>query len=124
VEANVNLKERLRHLAFTSANDRRFGRTTLVAKLVKEADGVMLAHNHDYARDLQRKFGVTAKSIDLNLQGINGPFFFDHFAIETLLLRAANKIEEVEKENEELKQVIENAKKALGVLDGRSSNGF
>jgi hypothetical protein len=120
----VNLKERLRHLAFTSAKDRQFGRTTLVAKLVKETDGVMLAHNHDYARDLQRKFGVTAKSIDLNLEGFNGPFFFDHFAIETLLFRAANKIEEVEKENAELKKMIENAKKALGVLDGRSSDGF
>ena len=100
----MNLKDRLRHLAYKSQHDRQFGRTTMVARLVKECNGIMLAHNHDYARDLQRKFGVVSKSIDLNLEGFSGPFFFDHFAIETLLLRAANKIEELEGQIEQLKK--------------------
>lgn len=99
----MNIKKRLRHLAEYTGRDRQFGRTTLLAKLVKDTNGVLLTHNTDFATQLQRKFGITAKSMEINLEGLTGPFFFDHFALETVLLKAANKIEELEKQIEELK---------------------
>lgn len=100
----MNIKKRLRHLAEYTGRERQFGRTTLLARLVKETNGVLLTHNTDFATQLQRKFGITAKSMEVNLEGLTGPFFFDHFALETMLLKAANKIEELERQIEELKK--------------------
>ena len=99
----MNLKKRLRHLAQASAAGRMFGKTTTLAKATKELGGVMLTHTHKQALDIKHKFGVEARSMEVNLDGLMGPFIFDHYAIESLLENAANKIEALEKENAELK---------------------
>lgn len=98
----MNLKDRLEHLAIASGDPRQYGKTTLLCKVAKELDAVVIAANFDHVNHLQRTHKVVAKSIDTNMQGLKGPFLFDHFAIETLLFRAANHIDKVEKERDEL----------------------
>jgi hypothetical protein len=100
----MNLKKRLQHLADMSSRDRRTGRTTLIMKVAKDMNALVLAANHEHALHLQRNHGVNAKSIDTNLEGLMGPFIFDHYAVERLLQRAADKIESLEKEIEEMKE--------------------
>ena len=81
----MNLKDRLEHLAIASGDPRQYGKTTLLCKVAKELDAVVIAANFDHVNHLQRTHKVVAKSIDTNMQGLKGPFLFDHFAIETLL---------------------------------------
>lgn len=101
----MNLKNRLLHLAHLSTQDRQTGRTTLVARAAKELDGIVIAHNHDDAKRIERQYGVTARSMDMNLFGFNGPFFIDHHAVERLFVRAAEKIQDLENENGKLKEL-------------------
>lgn len=100
----MNIKNRLRHIADMSMRGRRLGKTTAIAKAVKDLDGIMLCRSHQHAKDVQRQFGVTARSMEMNLHGFNGPFMLDHYALEELLYKAVNKIETLEKELEELKK--------------------
>lgn len=113
----MNIKKRLIHLAEYSGKDRRLGRTPLLMKVAKDLDAVVIAANVDQAKMLERQFGVVAKSVEINLEGLSGPFIFDHFAVETMFLKAANKIEVVEKENQELKDEVRTLKKELGMED-------
>jgi hypothetical protein len=103
----MNIKKRLIHLAQMSGKDRRLGRTTMLMKAAKELDAIVLAASLDHADLLKREHGVVAKSMEVNLEGFSGPFIFDHFAIETILIKAANKIEELEKEVARLNHAIE-----------------
>lgn len=109
----MNVKDRLLHIVEMHQRDRQVGRSTYNAKLTKENGGVVLAHNHDHAKFIERTFGVTARSVEMNLHGFSGPFFIDHFAVDKLLISAARKIESLEQENEKLKKKIENAKRLL-----------
>ena len=88
----MNLKNRLRHIANASMRDRQYGKTTLLAKITKELDGVLLCRNHQTAKDISHLHDVTTKSMEVNLDGLNGPFFMDHYALEELLIKASNKI--------------------------------
>lgn len=107
----MNLKYRLLHLVNFSSRDRRTGRTTLIAKAAKEVGGIVLAATHRHAKDIERTYGVPSKSYQLNLEGFSGPVFFDHFAIESILVRAHDKIESKEKEIESIKESHEKLKK-------------
>lgn len=103
----MNLKKRLEHLSHISMKDRAMGRTTMIAKAAEATGGMVLARTHDQAKWIEREFGVPARSIEMNLEGFSGPFFFDHHAIEGLLLNAANKIEELEKKVQILSEYID-----------------
>ena len=103
----MNLKKRLRHIADVLNLPRAYGKTTLLAKITKELDGVLLVHNTDESTRL-RRLKVTAQSIDTNLDGLSGPFFLDNQAASRLLIRAAEKIEAQEVEIELLKQELAN----------------
>jgi len=92
----MNLKGRLRMIAHKLSEDRRVGYTTMTAKIAKELGAVMLCFNFDDARRVEKSYDVPTKSIDVNLEGVRGPVVIDHFAVTTLLQRAANKIEELE----------------------------
>lgn len=92
----MNVKDRLRHLAHMSAKDTRLGRTEGLCVVAKHVNGVVVTSSHEHATALQRKYGVTARSYDMNLEGFHGPFFFDHGALEEILKKAANKIESLE----------------------------
>lgn len=94
----MNLKSRLMHLSDKSSQLRQYGKTSAIAKVCLELQGVMIAASHDEARDLHRKFGVVAKSYEINLDDLSGPFFFDHHALEVVLTKAANKIAILEHE--------------------------
>lgn len=94
----MNLKKRLRHLAIKSGKLRQYGKTTLVAKACKELQGVLIAASKEEAKDFERKFNVVSKSYDVNLEGLEGPFLFDHHAIEKILEKAYNKIDFLEQE--------------------------
>lgn len=107
----MNLKNRLRHLALKSGELRMYGKTTSLAKITKELGGILLTANIEEAKRIGRAHNVPTKSIDVNLESVSGPFIMDHYALESLLLRTANKIEslentieELEKQNEELKR--------------------
>lgn len=118
----MNLKSRLRHLADKSGQVRQYGKTTLIAKACADLQGVMVAASHDHARDLQRKYGIVSKSIDLNLDDHNGPIFFDHYAIEKLLYRSADKIEALEKELETKDEKIKNLEFFIERMKKREEN--
>lgn len=94
----MNLKDRLNHIAHMLGASRRYGKTTLIAKACKDVDGILLCASHDQARAIRREHEVHTESIDKNLQGLRGPFFIDHFAVERLLQRASDKIENLEEE--------------------------
>lgn len=102
----MNLKGRLEHIAIALDAGRQFGKTHVIAKICQEADGVLLAHNFDFARDLERKYNITSKSIDVNLHGLGGPFFLDHSAASRLLFRAAAKIQDLEEKNRKLQNKL------------------
>ena len=109
----MNLKKRLRHLAQKSGELRRFGTTTMLAKVCNELQGTMIGANHEHARELQHTHKVVAKSYDVNLSGHSGPFIFDHFAIEQIFLRAADKIASLEDEIEQLNKKLANYERPL-----------
>ena len=95
----MNLRKRLEHIAHMLGSARRYGKTTVTAKACKELDGVLLCASHEHATRVKREHGVTTASIDKELNGIRGPFFIDHYALERLLHRASNKIKELEHQN-------------------------
>lgn len=103
----MNLSDRLRSLAHLLSKNRYVGYTTLNAKNAIETGGIVITHNFDHAREIERQFKVVAKSADVNLEGQSGPFWMDHFAVASLFNRAANKIEMVQEENEKLIEKIE-----------------
>lgn len=103
----MNLKSRLQHIAFKSMKDRMMGRTTLIARAAKELGGIVLAHNFSGAKQIEHAHAVTARSMEINLDGFSGPFFLDHHATDIMLLRAADKIEELEKQQKSLIEVLD-----------------
>jgi hypothetical protein len=109
----MNVAKRLRHLAEISGKDRRLGKTTLIAKAAKELDGILLTNSFSQATLFEENFGVVSKCVYQNLDLYNGPFFFDHCAVELLLLQAAKKIEDVEKELTLANNKIESLKEIL-----------
>ena len=119
----MNLKARLRHLSQKSQELRQYGKTTLLAKITKELDGVLLCRTHKQATEMKKAHGVNAISFEKNLEGIRGPFFFDHYTLETLLDKAANKIDTLENDNfflanerNGLKRLLEQANKEIDRL--------
>lgn len=103
----MNLRARLLHLAQLSGQDRRLGKTTEICKIAKDNGGIVVAASTDHAFQLQREHGVISKSCDVNMQGYSGPFFFDHYAVERMFVRAADKIGEQDKELEKLRAELE-----------------
>jgi hypothetical protein len=99
----MNLKKRLEHIAGALDFNRRYGKTSLIAKACRDLNGIMLAATFDQAKNIARSHDVEAKSIEMNLDGYRGPFFIDHHAASVLLQKAANKISELEREIDELK---------------------
>jgi len=99
----MNLKKRLTHIAHKLDQDVKSGKTTMLAKVVKDTQGILLTDSTEEASRLQRTHGITAKSIDINLDGFSGPFFLDSHAAYKLLTRAVSKIETLEKELEQYK---------------------
>ncbi len=101
----MNIKKRLRHLAQKSAQDRAMGRTTVIARAAKEIGATVIARNVQAIKYIEGH-GVVARSMETNLEGLIGPFLFDHSAVEGLLEMAANKIEELEKQIEEIANTV------------------
>lgn len=99
----MNLKNRLRHISQCNAGNKTFGRTKATCMAALAADGVVITHTHEFATYLKRKYGVFAKSYEVNMDGLRGPFFVDHTALEEILNKAANKIEALEAEIRALK---------------------
>lgn len=89
----MNISKRLRHLAYLDVKDRQLGRTTAIAKAAKENGGIVIGHNFDFVKYIERTHKVPAKSIEMNLEGFHGPFFLDHHAVNTMFLKAADKID-------------------------------
>lgn len=95
----MNVKKRLEHIARVLVSPIGHGVTAALINAAKQLDAIFLTHNLGTATDLQRKEkDLTVKSIDVNLMGLSGPFIIDHYAVSQLLLSAARKIEELEKE--------------------------
>jgi peptidoglycan hydrolase CwlO-like protein len=115
----MNLKGQLEHIAHFLGATRRYGKTTLTARACKDVDGVYLCANHAQARLVKREHGVHAESIEKNLQGYRGPFFIDHFAVESLLSRAAKKIDDSDKKIDELNMTVSNKDYEIESLQNR-----
>jgi len=103
----MNLKKRLEHIANLSAKDRETGRTTMIAKAAEATGGMVITRSLDEAKRIEREFKVPARSMEINLEGFSGPFFLDHRATEILLLRAADKIDELEKKLKVLSDYVD-----------------
>ena len=104
----MNIRKRLEHLATLSGKDRHTGRTARACRDAIEMQGILIAANLAQVKLLEKMAPcVVAKSMEVNLDGYSGPFVFDHFAVETLLMKAANKIAALEKENEALRHIAD-----------------
>ena len=103
----MNLKNRLLHLAHKLDEDRQTGKTTMLAKAAKETNGILLAHNFDFAKHLERNYGIVSKSVEINLEGFFGPFFIDNHAVSRLFHSAASKIETLEARLEKAEKLLE-----------------
>lgn len=115
----MNLKGRLDHIAHLLGSTRRYGKTTLAARACKELDGVYLCANYAQAKLVKREHGVHAESIEKNLSGFRGPFFIDHFAVENLLCRAAQKLDDSDKKIDELNTTVSNKDYEIESLQNR-----
>ena len=84
------------------------GKTTALARLAKDSEGVLLVHDARTAQDLRLREGVKAVALwpTENLRGMLGPFFIDHTALERLLHSAAAVIKSQEEEIRDLKDTI------------------
>lgn len=109
----MNVVKRLRHLAGKSSSDRQLGKSTLIAKAAKELNGIFLVHDFKLTKIFEKSYGVVTRCAFENLEGYNGPFFFDHLVVETLFLQAASKIESAEQELESSKERIAFLEKEL-----------
>lgn len=103
----MNLKKRLEHIAHMSMKYRAMGRTTMIAKAAEATGGMVIARNLEQAKEIEREFKVPARSMDINLEGFLGPFFLDHRATEILLLKAADKIDELERKLKVLSDYVD-----------------
>lgn len=96
----MNIKDRLLHISNLNNKYRGHGLTTEMVKAAKDLHAIYLVHSFDEATRLTRLHkGLTVKSIDINLEGFAGPFILDHHAADILMGRAANKIEQLERIN-------------------------
>lgn len=102
----MNIKGRLEHLAHLSMRDRQTGRSTMFAKVAEETGGIVITHNHEHAKYIEKNFKVPARSMEINLEGFSGPFILDHHATEVMFLKAANKIESLENEVKALRNIL------------------
>ncbi len=98
----MNLKKRLKHLAELNVRDRenKVDDTKLVSLIetAKNNGGLFLTTSVGEAQRMERKFGFPVRAYNINLEGYAGPFFFDPQAIEEILMKAYNKIDDLEKE--------------------------
>lgn len=102
----MNLLKRLKHLAEKLDSNRAYGKTTMLVKAAKELDAVFIVASNNEVTYLQRKFQVAAKNMDTNMDGMAGPFLIDNHAVSRMFERAADKIEDLEKQNEALKKQL------------------
>lgn len=106
----MNLKKRLRHLADKAMATKDYGKSETLIKACKDLDGTWIAASPEAANHTQKTHDVISLNIERNLEGVRGPFFFDHKAIAKMFRRAADKIEQLEEqatENEMLKKRVE-----------------
>lgn len=102
----MNLMKRLRHLSEKLDSHRAYGKTTMLVKAAKEIDAVLLVASTEEANRLFRTYKVVAKSMDINTDGLLGPFLIDNHAVSRMFTRAADKIEALEEENNKLKEKL------------------
>ena len=113
----MNLRKRLQHLAHISTKDRQTGRTAATCRAAIDIGGIVIAASFEHAKYLTKEFGVIAKSMDINMDGFSGPFLFDHFAVEQLLERAAQKIKDVDDRCKELDGIKASLEAKIKVLE-------
>lgn len=94
----MNMKDRLNHVSKKSIEYWELSRQAVCEAAVKQ-HGTVLTSSLEEAMYLTKKYGVKAKWIETNLESVNGPFYFDPWATETLLRKAASKIESLEIDN-------------------------
>ena len=94
----MNMKDRLNHISKKTIEYWELTRQAVCEAALRQ-HGTVLTSSLEEAMYLKKKYGVNAKWIETNLEAINGPFYFDPWAIETLLRKAASKIESLEIDN-------------------------
>lgn len=106
-----NIKDTLRSIASYYEVNRQVGHTTaVVSGAINTKDTVIIAHNHQSAKDLEKKhstYGTDGKSIaissfDSQMRGRRVPITFDNATIHFLCLDALREIENVEGRNNRL----------------------
>lgn len=106
----MNLKKRLKHLAELNVRDRekKVDDTKLVSiiEAAKNNGGLFLTTSVGEARRMERQFGFPVRAYDINLEGYAGPFYFDPLAVEEILMKAYNKIDELESQVKELQTTL------------------
>ena len=78
-----------KEIEFLLSRARGAGRTTRLAKLAKERNGILVVVGPKEAKALKRRFGIPVYSIDeldkLYGYGYDTPIFIDHFVYESLI---------------------------------------
>ena len=62
------------------ARQRRVGYTTQICKIAKELDGTVLFGDKKMAKQAKIEYGCKTASVQENLRGLQGPFFWDSTA--------------------------------------------
>jgi len=103
----MNIAKRLRHLSEKLDGNRAYGKTTMLAKAAQELGAILLVASTGEATHLQRKFrGLTSKTFEINLEGFTGPFMIDNHAASVMFLKAADKIDALELEVQQLREKL------------------
>lgn len=93
---------------------RRTGYTTNLVNLVKHMNGTLLCHTTKEANRIQREYGIKAKSVQSNLRGTEGPYFWDspalmvaHYEVTCLLQEKDNQIKALKDQITQLNDQLE-----------------
>jgi hypothetical protein len=72
--------------AFEDHASRGKGRTTAVCEAAKLIDATVVCANHDQARQVKGTYGVKTIALSENAHGKEGPYLFDHYAVDCMAL--------------------------------------
>ncbi len=93
--------------------ERQIGRTTVMAALANQLDGVLVCRNTAEASRVKHEFGCNAVSASSNLDAVTKPLVVDP---DTLELAAWVLRNEVHKTADELEKAKEKLKRILGIV--------
>jgi hypothetical protein len=97
------------YLGWVHIGPRGSARTTALANAARNIGATLVGASIEQAHMLQARHGVPAISVDRNVRGTRGPYIFDHYTVERLILDYESELDrvrrELEKAQDKLRQI-------------------